>query len=427
MSHDDMQSLPVPFSDDDLIYDWNLIDTRRPIARAGRVIFFDESLRDGIQSPSVIDPTIDEKLEILHLMDQLGIQYADIGLPGAGERAVNDVTRLAREIVDQGLSIRPSAAARTHPNDIRACIEISQRVGVKIEVMAFLGSSPIRQLAESWDLDRMLRMTAESIEMAVKEGLPVSFVTEDTVRSRPQTLDQLFRCAIQCGANRLTLCDTVGHATPDGVRALTRFAQSAIDAQGMRGKVLMDWHGHNDRGLALVNSIIALENGVDRLHGTGLGIGERVGNTSMDQLLLNLRLLDVIDNDLGQLMAYCTAIGKATGMGIPINYPLAGRDAFRTATGVHAAAIIKAEKKGDQWLADRIYSGVPAGMFGREQEIEIGHMSGASNAVYWLRTRGIEPTEGRVERIMAKAKTSNHTLTHEEVYAILGGEDGGEG
>ncbi len=408
------------FDAEELVYDWNLIDTRRPIARTGHVYLFDETLRDGIQSPSVVDPTIEDKLEILHLMDKLGIHSADIGLPGAGPRAVEDVTALCKEIIDAKLSIVPGAAARTHINDIEPIVEISQAVGRDIEVLAFLGSSPIRMNAEGCDMERMLKMTVEAIELGVKNGLPVSFVTEDTVRSRPETLKALFEAAIDAGATRLVLCDTCGHATPDGVRALCRFAQAVIDGKGMRGQVAMDWHGHNDRGLALVNSIIALENGVDRLHGTGLGIGERIGNTSMDQLLINLRLLEVIDNDVSALMEYCETVGRATGMGIPINYPLAGRDAFRTATGVHAAAIIKAEKKGDDWLADQIYSGVPAGMIGRSQEIEIGHMSGASNVVYWLKKRGIEPTESLVEAVLNRAKSTNQTLTEDEILAVVG-------
>ncbi|MFT7624525.1 MAG: 2-isopropylmalate synthase [Myxococcota bacterium] len=404
---------------DELVYDWNLIDTRRPIATAGHVYLFDETLRDGIQSPSVVDPTIEDKLKILHLMDRLGIHSADLGLPGAGPRAVEDLTRLVREIADQKLSVLPGAAGRTHINDIKPIVEISQKVGMPIEVLAFLGSSPIRMYAEGWDMERMLKMTVDAIKLGVDNGLPVSFVTEDTVRSRPDTLKALFEAAIAAGATRLVLCDTCGHATPDGVRALCRFARSVIDGMGMRGEVSLDWHGHNDRGLALVNSIIALENGVDRLHGTGLGIGERIGNTSMDQLLINLRLLDVIDNDVSALMEYCETIGRATGMGIPINYPLAGRDAFRTATGVHAAAIIKAENKGDDWLADQIYSGVPAGMIGRSQQIEIGHMSGASNTIYWLKKRDIEVSDALVEAIMARAKATNHTLTEDEVMAVV--------
>ncbi len=408
-----------PITADGLIYDWNLVESVRPIAKAGRILFFDETLRDGIQSPSVKDPSIEDKLRVLHLMDALGIDAADLGLPGAGPRAVEDVTRLTREIVDQRLAILPGAAARTHINDVRPIVEVSQRVGRPIEVLAFLGSSPIRQYAESWDLERMTTMAREAIAFAVKEGLPVSFVTEDTIRSRPETLDKLFRAAIDAGATRLVLCDTVGHATPDGTMALIRFARAVIASMGLTGQIGLDWHGHNDRGMALVNAIHALEAGVDRLHGTGLGIGERVGNTSMDQMLFNLKLLECIDNDLTRLLDYCRAVSEACDWPIARNYPLAGSDAFRTATGVHAAAIIKAERKGDEWLADRIYSGVPAGMFGKAQEIEVGHMSGASNVQYWLAKRGIAFDEGLVQHVLDQAKRTNHTLAEPEILAAV--------
>ena len=404
---------------DDSIYDWNLVSTVRPLAKNGRVILYDETLRDGIQSPSAVDPPIEDKIQLIHLMNDLGIDYADIGLPGAGPRAVEDVSRLAQEMVDTGMPMKASCAARTHINDIRPIVEISQSVGIEIEVMAFLGSSPIRQYAENWDDDRLLQLSGDAIEFAASNNLPVSFVTEDTVRSRPGTLDKLFKNAIEKGARRLCLCDTVGHATPDGVRSLVEFSQGVIDAVGMSGKVGLDWHGHNDRGLALTNAIRALEAGADRIHGTALGIGERVGNTAMDQLLLNLKLLGEIDNDLTQLLVYCQVASEAIRWPIAQNYPLAGSDAFRTATGVHAAAIIKAENKGDDWLADRIYSGVPASMFGKRQEIEIGHMSGASNVQYWLMTRHIEPAPDLVENILGRAKSTNRTLTEDEVMAAV--------
>ena len=294
-------------------YDWNLVDTVRPVSKRRPVLLYDETLRDGIQSPSVIDPTINEKLEILHLMAELGIDCVDIGLPGAGPRAVADVTRLAREIVDARLPLKASCAARTHTSDIRPVIEISQAVGIEIEVMAFLGSSPIRQLAEGWDVDRLLRLSGDAITLAHQNGLPATFVTEDTVRSRPETLSVLFRNAIACGAHRLCLCDTVGHATPDGAVALVRFAQSVIDGVGMTGQVRLDWHGHNDRGLSLPNALSALEAGADRIHGTALGIGERVGNTPMEQLLVNLKLLGERDLDLSRLQDYRELVGRATG------------------------------------------------------------------------------------------------------------------
>jgi len=400
-----------------LIYDWNEVDRRGRLIPKG-VTFFDETLRDGLQNPSVRDPSIEHKLEILHLMDDLGIDEADIGLPGSSKRAFEDVLRMCKEIVDCKMKIRVACAGRTVVSDITPMVEISQRAGIPVEVYAFIGSSPIRQFAEDWDAESIAKKSAEAIDVAVKAGLPVAYVTEDTTRSRPEVLSTLFKTAIDHGATRLCLSDTVGHATPDGVRNLIHFTKSIIVGTGVKN-IGIDWHGHNDRGLALENALWALEFGADRVHGTALGIGERVGNAQMELILLNMKLLGLIDHDLTKLMEYCKAVADAVGWNVALNYPLVGRDAFRTATGVHAAAIIKAMGKGDAWLADRIYSGVPAGMFGRKQEILIGFMSGASNVSYYLRERGIEPDETLVKEILGAAKALDHIMTDEEVMAVV--------
>jgi 2-isopropylmalate synthase len=405
-----------------LIYDWNEKDRRGPVLRKPPR-FVDETIRDGIQSPSVRDPDIEQKMELVRLMDRLGIHVVNLGLPGAGKRAQEDVERLLRFIVEEKLRILPNCAARTMAADIQPIIDISQRVGVPIEVTAFIGSSPIRSYAENWDVDRLIRHTKDAIELTVQNGLPASFVTEDTTRSHPRTLDTLFRTAIDAGATRLVLCDTCGHATPDGVRNLLNFTKGLLRALDVEDRVKLDWHGHNDRGHALTLAIHALEWGVDRAHGCGLGIGERVGNTSMDLMLLNLYLLGQLDleqHDLSCLVEYVQKVSEYTGVPIHPSYPLSGRDAFRTATGVHAAAIIKAENTGDQSLADRVYSAVPARIFGRRQEIEIGHYSGRSNVVHWLREHGYDPTDELVDRVFAAAKKQDHVLSTEEVQAIIG-------
>jgi 2-isopropylmalate synthase len=407
------------FSESELIYDWNSVEKVAPLSPRRRFTFFDETLRDGIQSPSVVDPSIEDKIRFVELTNDIGIHHVDIGLPGAGQRAVEDCTTLGAFIRDNKLAVKPACAARTHKADVQAIVDISQKLGIEIEVMAFIGSSPIRQYAENWDIERLLRMSAEAIDLAVKNNLPITYVTEDTTRSRPEVLDLLFRNAIDHGAHRLCLCDTVGHVTPDGIRNLLRFTRNLLDGMG-RKDVGIDWHGHNDRGLGVVNTIFAIEYGADRVHGTALGVGERVGNAALDQVLLNLKLLgELPDQDLSKLLLWCKVASRATRVDIPPQYPLAGSDAFRTATGVHAAAIIKAEKRGDSWLADRIYSGVPAGMFGKEQEIEIGHYSGESNVVYWLRKRGFDPTESLVKAVLGHAKRSNRVLTEDEIRQVI--------
>lgn len=401
-----------------LVYDWNTRRYRGPVVLNRKFELHDETLRDGIQNPSVVDPEIEDKLEILHLLEEIGVDTIDVGLPGAGPRAFADVLRICREIADHKMRIRPTCAGRTLVQDIAPMVEVSQRAGLPIEVMTFIGSSPIRSLAEEWSVELIRERSVKAIAFGVKEGLPVNYVTEDTTRSRPDVLWELFRAAIDAGASRLTLCDTVGHVTPDGVRNLVQFTLQVIDASG--ADVGVDWHGHNDRGLALVNTIWALEHGADRAHGTILGIGERVGNASLDQIMVNLRLLGELgDRDLSKLAALCQKVSEATGFPIPINYPVFGEDAFRTGTGVHAAAIIKAMEKGDSFLADRVYSGVPAGAFGREQEIGIGPMSGVSNVRFWCRKRDIEPSDELTKAILAKAKEGKRLMTDAEILAVV--------
>ncbi|OLC95427.1 MAG: hypothetical protein AUJ00_06450 [Gemmatimonadetes bacterium 13_1_40CM_3_70_6] len=372
-----------------------------------------------MQSPSVKDPTLEVKRRLLHLMADLGIVAADIGLPGAGPRVVEQVRALAQEIRDRRLPIFPNCAARTVISDIEPIVRIADEVGIKIEAATFIGSSPIRQYTEDWTLDRILKSSEEAVTFAVKAGLPVMYVTEDTTRARPETLKALYGAAIDCGATRICLADTVGHATPDGVKALVDFVKREIVKQK---DVKIDWHGHRDRGMGLINCLAAIEAGVDRVHATALGVGERVGNAEMDLLIVNLRLLGAHrgGGDLSKLPEYCHTAAEAVGVPIPVNYPVLGTDAFRTGTGVHAAAIIKAKKKGHDWLADRVYSSVPAAEFGLVQKIEISPVSGLSNVKYWLETHGYDPEdEASCRALFDAAKRTDRVLTDDECRRLL--------
>ena len=402
---------------DDLIYDWNT-SAGAEIAVSRRVTLNDETLRDGLQNPSVRDPSIHEKIEILHLMEALGIDLVNIGLPGAGTRAMADSEALAREIYNSRMKLRPNIGGRTHRQDIQAMIDVCERVGQPMECAMFLGSSPIRRLVEDWTVDHLRRTTEESVKFAADAGLPVMYVTEDTTRTDPDTVVALYSSAIHAGARAIVLADTVGHATPRGAFNLVKFViDNVVRPSGE--KIRVDWHGHNDRGLAVANSLAAIAAGADQVHATALALGERVGNTPMELLLVNLRLLGLIDRDLSQMKKYSETVARATGTVIPPNYPVVGQDAFRTATGVHAAAIAKAYKKGDLQLANSVYSGVPAHLFGLEQIIEIGPMSGRSNVVFWLEKRGLSASDDVVDRILAVAKHSSRILTEDEIFAVV--------
>lgn len=402
-----------------LIYDWATQGPRRA-QWPSHVMIDDETLRDGLQSPSVTDPPLETKLQILHLMESLGIETADVGLPGAGARQQEAVLQLCREIANRRLHIGANCAARTLMVDIRPIAEATQLTGVPIEACLFIGSSPIRQYAEEWELDDILRHSREAIGFAVREGLEVMYVTEDTVRSSPEHLRVLLTAAIESGAKRLCLCDTCGAATPDAVYNLVSWVKELLNTIGS-SHIGIDWHGHRDRGLDLSNTLAAIESGASRVHGTALGIGERVGNTPIEQLLVNLKLLGIRNDDLTHLPEYAHLVSQVTQVPIPVNSPIVGRDAFRTATGVHAAAVVKAQKKGHTWLADRIYSGVPAGWIGRKQEIEIGPMSGNSNVQHYLASHGSAATPELTKQIIEEAKKSVRVLTDDEVLQIVRG------
>ena len=403
-------------STSELIYDWNK-NYPPGLKPPGPVLLNDESLRDGLQSPSVRDPSVSEKIEILHLMEALGIDSLDLGLPGAGTRAIEAVTALAREIVAHKMKIRANCAARTHENDIRPIAEIVDKTGLRIEAATFIGSSPIRRFTEGWTDDFLFRTTEKAVKYAVSLGLEVMYVTEDTSRCDPETVKRLYQIAIDCGARAICICDTAGHATPMGALALVRFViQDVVKPSGE--KIRVDWHGHSDRGLAIANSMAAIIAGANCVHGCAIGLGERVGNTQIDQMLVNLKLMGIApwdQQDLTRLKAYCQAISRATGVPIPKNYPVVGDDAFRTATGVHAAAIIKAYHKNDVVLANTVYSGVPSHVFGMDQIIDVGPMSGKSNVLFWLERRGIPATDDVVDRIYERAKQSDHTLSEAEI------------
>ncbi|HEY8715949.1 MAG TPA: LeuA family protein [Candidatus Acidoferrum sp.] len=404
--------------DENLIYDWNLASP--PAIPAGTpVLLNDETLRDGLQNPSVCDPSIEEKIEILHLMESLGIDSVNIGLPGAGPRAAADTEDLAREIATNRMKIKPNCAARTVEADILPIVEISQRVGIALEAATFLGSSPIRRLVEDWTVEHLERTTEKAVRFAVGHGLPSMYVTEDTIRTDADTVKRLYSCAIRNGARAIVLCDTVGHATPNGAYNLVKYAvEEVVKPSGE--KVRVDWHGHNDRGLAVANSLAAIAGGAHQVHAAANSLGERVGNTAMELMLVNLRLMGLIEQDLSRLKEYCQRVAEVTDTTIPVNYPVIGRDAFRTATGVHAAAIVKAFRKGDTDLVNAVYSGVPAHLFGLEQVIEIGPMSGKSNVLYWLEKRGMRGDETLANIIFEAAKKSSRVLTDDEILALCG-------
>ena len=407
-----------------LIYDWNVIDyeiNRNPANHPHGVWFDDETLRDGLQSPSARNPTINEKTELLSYMEKLGIQKVDLGLPGAGPFHREHINAMLSHIIENDYQIRPGAAVRTLMQDIEPLVEMQQQHGIQIQASAFLGTSPIRQYTEGWTMEKLMSTMEKAVSYAVENDVPVMFVTEDTTRSNPEDVKAIYQRAMELGVRRLCVCDTCGHVTPNGVKKLLNFIDEEVIKDGgyHRSEIEVNWHGHQDRGLGVANNIAAVEAGADVIHGTALGVGERAGNAPLDQTLVNLKLMGVIDNDLTLLDEYVRVANKYIEVPLPRNYPVFGEDAFETGTGVHASAVIKAMRKGDDWLADRVYSGVPAGDFGLKQVIRIGHMAGRSNIIWWLEQNGYETSDELVSHLFDVAKSQRRNMLDSEVETAV--------
>jgi len=410
----------------DLIYDWNAIDyeIERDASKHPHELWFDdETLRDGLQSPSARNPTIEQKIELIDFMESLGIQKADLGLPGAGPFHVGHIDAMLTHMGENEYSLRPGCAVRTVVSDIEPLVELQAKHERQIQASAFLGTSPIRQYAEGWTMERIISTAEKAVSFAIDNDIPVMFVTEDTTRSKPDEIKAVYTRALELGADRICVCDTCGHVTPNGVRKLLSFIQNEVipDAGVKRRDVEVNWHGHQDRGLGVANNLAAYEAGADVIHGTALGVGERAGNAPLDQTLVNLSLMGVISNDLTTLNEYMRKAHEYVEVALPRNYPVFGEDAFETGTGVHASAVVKAMKKGDHWLADRVYSGVPAADYGLQQVIRIGHMSGRSNIIWWLQQNGYEVSEELVSHMFEVAKGQRRLMTDEEVHAAISG------
>ena len=408
----------------ELIYDWNKINPefQRDSGKHPHPVWFDdETLRDGLQSPSARNPTIEQKIELLDCMEGLGIQKVDLGLPGAGPYHVEHIDSMLGHMRENDYSIRPGCAVRTLVSDIEPLVDLQAKHERQIQASAFLGTSPIRQYAENWTMEKIMKTAEKAVDFAIDNDIPVMFVTEDTTRSRPEDIKAVYTRAIELGADRICICDTCGHVTPGGVRNLMSFVEQEVipDSGAKRRDIEVNWHGHQDRGLGVANNLAAVESGADVIHGTALGVGERSGNAPIDQTLVNLSLMGVISNDLTGLNNYMKKANEYIEVPLPRNYPVFGDDAFETGTGVHASAVIKAMKKGDDWLADRVYSGVPAGDFGLRQVIRIGHMSGRSNIIHWLNQHGIEESSSLVDHLFNVAKSQRRLMSDEEVFSAI--------
>jgi 2-isopropylmalate synthase len=402
-----------------MLYDWSRADHRADGRRASAGVFFDETLRDGVQAPGVAGPTLEHRFLLIDHMVRSGIRCADLGFPGSGPEASRACVASARYLAEQRHPLVPGFAGRTHPADVGAICEVAQRAGIAVDAYVFIGVSPIRQYVEGWSVTSVARDIRAAASLCRNDGLNFVLVLEDSSRCTPEVLAALYGVALDLGIGRITLCDTVGAATPAGTEALIRW--SAGYFADRRHPVAFEWHGHNDRGLGLANSLTALAAGCARVHGTVLGVGERAGNTSIDQLIVNSELEHLGEYDLKALRDYCELASEVLGVVIPPNYPAIGRDVFKTSAGVHASAILKAHRMGDTSIKDSVYAAIPAGLLGRQQEVLIDGSSGVSNVQYWMSVNGV--TDGvdadLIDAVLRTAKRVDRPLTDDEIRGVL--------
>lgn len=396
-----------------LIFDWNN-DTQS--AEKKRIELNDETLRDGLQATYVRHPSLKEKIALLGLMERVGIESANIGFPISGQEQKKDITGLIEYAQAKKFKIRLGCGARILIKDVEAIVDVVEKTGMIVEVGLFVGSSRIRYLVEKWDLRQMGKQVEQSISFAVKKGLPVMFVTEDTTRARPRTLSYLYQVAINSGATRICICDTVGHATPWSTEKLIHFIRSKII--GANKKIKIDWHGHNDKGLAIANCLAAAKAGVDRIQASALGVGERAGNACLVQVVVNLQNSGFLNKNLKYLEKYSRKAAKVLRVKIPPNYPFIGKDIFKTATGVHAAAIKKAWVLNKPSLAGMVYSAVDPVLLGKKPEILIGPMSGKANVEWTLEELNIKVNPDLIEALLDRAKTKRKILSKAEIIKV---------
>ena len=401
---------------DKLFYDWSKTGLSEIKSKA-KVTLLDESLRDGIQSSFVKTPNLEEQKRLIQAMDEVGIEFLDIGFPGSGKAVFDTIAALLAHVRQKSFRIVPTCAARTHRGDIQPIVELSEIFGSAIEPLVFVAASPIRQLVEEWTSNDILFLIEDSLRFSRSQGLNPTLVIEDATRSSKEILTAIYKLAMELDVHRIVLCDTVGFCTPDSTQRIVEWTFSYFAEHTY--KMNLDWHGHNDKGLGVANSIRAFQSGCDRIHGTALGIGERAGNTAIDQLIVNLYLEGYGQWSTSKLKQYIVKSAQAYDITVPQNYPVFGDSVFSTASGIHASAIIKAEKTGNPDLTNYVYSAVPATDFDRKNTIEINATSGKSNVKYFLESKGLTFSDYHINEVLAYAKRIGRTLTSEEILQMM--------
>ena len=397
----------------EILFTWN----ERPRGIRPQIEIEDDTLRDGLQASFIRKPTIDEKAELIRLSAGIGARHVVLAFPASSPAEFADSQRLLSVIKDHDVPMTPWFLGRAVTEDMEPILRLRDSYGGNVGAAFFIGTSPIRRHVEKWDFGGILERIATTMDYLRRAGLPCSFSVEDASRTPPDEIEQMVELAVRYSAYSIAVCDTVGESTPHGVRLLIGFIKSIISKHSSDLKIL--WHGHNDRGLALANSIAAIEAGADIIGGAFLGIGERTGNTALEQVIMYLHQTRTGTFDLKGLIPYARKLAAATEFQIPVNAPVVGPQAFATCTGTHAAAVLKAAELGTDF-EDYVFSSIPASELGAMQDIGVGPTSGMANARYVLERGNMPSSAELAAELLAYAKRQRRPLQQDDIVAWYG-------
>jgi isopropylmalate/homocitrate/citramalate synthase len=361
------------------------------------VQIWEETLRDGEQTPGVAY-TPEEKLQIARLLDEIHVPIMDVGIPVVSKEEARGV----RAIANAGFDATIMAAARTVRKDVEACIEC----GVD-EIALFTAGSDLH-------IRHKLGMTREQVkEVAVREteyaiahGVAVSFVTEDTFRADLDFIADLYNACTEAGAHRAVICDTVGVMTPPGIRWFFGELRKRLTAKEL------SFHGHNDFGLAVANSLTAVEEGVQVPHTCVNGLGERSGNASFEELVLALEALYGYDTgiDVSRLYEVSQLVERLSGIPVGVSKPLVGHNAFAHESGIHAHGVIKHTATYEPIQPERI---------GRQRTFVFGKHTGSLAVAEKLRSHGADATPDQVLRLVSLIKDFAEARSKKDQQAFV--------
>jgi isopropylmalate/homocitrate/citramalate synthase len=367
----------------------------------------EDDIRDALQSVRLQQPSLAQRIRLLELSAEVGVQHAFVGFPAASQQEFARCTALVGHVRDQQLTIEPIVMARAIEADVEAILAIREATQAPMAADIFIGVSDLRLRVENWTFNQALQKLEKACALALRENLPFRVSLEDSSRVRPDALSQGLQAATDCGAVMVVICDTVGDCLPEGARRLTEFALNELTR--IHSPLEIGWHGHNDKGLSLANAWAAAESGASMISGTFLGFGERTGNTPLEQLIWLLREAGNRHYDLEPMVRLCAYFAESAGTNISPQAPLVGADAFSTSTGTHVAAILKSRSLGEAF-EDLVYSSVPARALGRHQALMLGPGSGRSAVECALQACGVALHPELVDRLWSYCRNSQFCL-----------------